>query len=749
MDGLIARGAISSVLAQARASLKHPSRPFTPKTGTRPLFYGDDYRPSSRPSSTFSTDATEFEKPKKKRPSRRRDNQEVEVVTTPISTARGDRPQSSMSEYEPSSGEKAFAASSGPDAKAISDNDDENELTAVSTIEALADRLEELQQHLDGFRAHADQDEAAFATVQAICKATSQIYHDTHLLRDESALGTLAVANAACLSQLFECIEIASGRRVIELTRASITLYVCRLGPLAAFEAPVVHAAKLLFLQSKDPINDDHFCHVAVVETLVGVLSDASSSKKGPLSMQLLIYVAGTLKNASSTTRMVSLLATNGAISILKAILHLHVRHDGSRGGENPVAQLLVQVTAILRNLAVHKSCHKQFWHWHVTEALCALLPLYPSHLELMLNISRVLSKLTLHEAGRTPINRSPDILGDLVALLDLSSSGAPHRFQAALLVRLCFVLGNLTASNEKNRKLLAVSHRAVSILVRTLQQYGRLYVQQTSSSTKRALHDTCDNEDDDDEEDDESMDVLVKLMRLLANISINATAGAIAAASPGLDCLFELLAHATACGHDELQLNIVSCLTNLSFYASPTDSAPNVVTAHRIELATALCPGLVDPNEEMVVEVARALGNLARFPDVLAHLVQTQSFEIILALLQHPSKLVVSSVCGILMNAALDGPSRKALLSLQAREALTTLFRSVGLTDVACSTLICKALYNLGLQATTKFATQPAGRLLLSTLEELSESTLDVEPETPLADFVGVARALTRSLLA
>ncbi|KDO33447.1 hypothetical protein SPRG_02254 [Saprolegnia parasitica CBS 223.65] len=749
MDGLIARGAISSVLAQARASLKHPSRPFTPKTGTRPLFYGDDYRPSSRPSSTFSTDASEFEKPKKKRPSRRRDNQEVEVVTTPISTARdNDRPQSSMSEYEPRCGEKASPSSRGLDAKATSDDmNDENELAPVSTIEALADRLEELQQHLDSFRAHADQDEEAFATVQAICKATSQVYHDTHLLRDESALGALAAANAACLSQLFECIDVAAGRSVIELTRASITLYVCRLGPLDAFEDAVVHAAKLLFLQSKDPTNDDHFCHVAVVETLVGVLSDASSSKKGPLPMQLLIYVAGTLKNASSTTRMVSLLATNGAISILKAILHLHVRHDGSRGGENPVAQLLVQVTAILRNLAVHKSCHKQFWHWHVTEALCALLPLYPSHLELMLNISRVLSKLTLHEAGRSPINKSPDILGDLVALLDLSSSGAPHRFQAALLVRLCFVLGNLTASNEKNRKLLAVSHRAVSILVRTLQQYGRLYMQQ-SSSTKRAPHDTDEDDDDDEEdEDDESMDVLVKLMRLLANISINATAGAIAAASPGLDCLFELLSHATQCGHDELQLNIVSCLTNLSYYASPTESAPNVVTTHRIELATALCAGLVDPNDEMVIEAARALGNLARFPDVLAHLVQTQSFEMLLALLEHPSKLVVSSVCGILMNAALDGPSRKALLSLQARDALTTLFRSVGLTDVACSTLVCKALYNLGLQSTTKsFATH---RLLLSTLEELSESTQDAEAGTPLAEFMGVARALMRSLLA
>ena len=41
-------------LFQARASLKNPSRPFTPADNSRSLFGGTDYRPSSRPSSSFS-----------------------------------------------------------------------------------------------------------------------------------------------------------------------------------------------------------------------------------------------------------------------------------------------------------------------------------------------------------------------------------------------------------------------------------------------------------------------------------------------------------------------------------------------------------------------------------------------------------------------------------------------------------------------------------------------------------------------
>ncbi|KAF4325326.1 hypothetical protein BBO99_00000420 [Phytophthora kernoviae] len=50
MDACIARGGIS----HARASLKNPSRPFTPQSSARPLFHGDDYRPGSRPSSSYT-----------------------------------------------------------------------------------------------------------------------------------------------------------------------------------------------------------------------------------------------------------------------------------------------------------------------------------------------------------------------------------------------------------------------------------------------------------------------------------------------------------------------------------------------------------------------------------------------------------------------------------------------------------------------------------------------------------------------
>ena len=46
---------ISSIIADARASLKNPSRPHTPAEHNRTLFTGSDYRPNSRPASSYSS----------------------------------------------------------------------------------------------------------------------------------------------------------------------------------------------------------------------------------------------------------------------------------------------------------------------------------------------------------------------------------------------------------------------------------------------------------------------------------------------------------------------------------------------------------------------------------------------------------------------------------------------------------------------------------------------------------------------
>lgn len=83
----------------------------------------------------------------------------------------------------------------------------------------------------------------------------------------------------------------------------------------------------------------------------------------------------------------------------------------------------------------------------------------------------------------------------------------------------------------------------------------------------------------------------------------------------------------------EELVLNLVSAITNLSFYNTPTDEPPvpfsgtgvelssfgvtNIMHMHRLRITRMLAPLLFHDNHEAAVESARAFGNFSRDPEV------------------------------------------------------------------------------------------------------------------------------------
>ena len=79
--------------------------------------------------------------------------------------------------------------------------------------------------------------------------------------------------------------------------------------------------------------------------------------------------------------------------------------------------------------------------------------------------------------------------------------------------------------------------------------------------------------------------------------------------------------------------LNLVSAITNLSFYNTPTDEPPvpfsgtgvelssfavtNIMHLHRLRITRMLVPLLFHDNQEAAVESARAFGNFSRDTEV------------------------------------------------------------------------------------------------------------------------------------
>ncbi|RLN87762.1 hypothetical protein BBJ28_00016013 [Nothophytophthora sp. Chile5] len=511
--------------------------------------------------------------------------------------------------------------------------------------------------------------------------------------------------------------------------------------------AQVIRLGKTLFMLSKDSANDGHFCNVRYVEAILHAIARSSNQASLPhkngdesltlldesrelFPMKMLIYAAGTLKNISNADdKMAKLLATNRAIAILSDTLVWRV--DGAAKCKE-VAQFLVQTTGILRNLSISKSYHKQFVEAQVPARLCSMIPAFLEHQELMVNVSRILSKLTLHELPRAQINQQSANVQNLVAIVDhrrnswLSLVDQQHsemRFQDLLFIRMFFVLGNLCAGNDHNRSLIALDFSGISLLLEVLRFYAARYCDERSNSANHE-QERQEEEDRGATTGEQAMEVLIKLVRVLANLSINADVGAQLNGREELAPLLEILEVAQRVGDEELMLNAVSCITNVSYYSSvssfesKTSSKTTVanrgycfVESNRVVITQLLSRILLDRNEEAVVEATRAFGNLSRFKDVLECMGELRVLDCLVVLLDHSNREIVHTVCGVLMNAALDQCTRHALLAVRpiaddgaidVRSLLIGIVECAAADDLEMTLIACKALYNLLLSKDT-----------------------------------------------
>ncbi|CAM9438976.1 unnamed protein product, partial [Discosporangium mesarthrocarpum] len=420
---------------------------------------------------------------------------------------------------------------------------------------------------------------------------------------------------------------------------------------------------------------------------------------------------------------------------------------------------LLSKVAAVLRNLAVDKVHTQRFLGVGAASSLCSLLIPFSGHHEVVLNTARVLAKLSLHESVRRELNADPNNTRDLLATLvdqgqGLGPTHGPRNAQRlATCVRVAFALGNLTSTNDDNRKLVGIRFGGIFTLPRLLRTAADLYLSalRQLSPSLCATHDSLE-------------EVLVKTVRLMANIGINHDVGRQLGLCPEVAVLEPLLR--IPCPGEELLLNVVSLVTNLSFYGRgggwgcPTGGDVARLLSRRHPGGSSLCRHLVKvllhPNEEAVTEAARAFGNFSRDGDARCAMGRHRADEVLVVLLGHPSRDVVFAVVGALVNLAAD-KRHKSLLwgqELRAGEQLGRLVRRAGLADVGMATIACQALHNLLLEPLPPGgADEVVGGLesrerLWWTLHELlCAAGAGEEGEGAYEHFVAAASAVQRAL--
>jgi hypothetical protein len=462
-------------------------------------------------------------------------------------------------------------------------------------------------------------------------------------------------------------IEAKPPTGLLRLALAGFTL-------LDGARAPAAYTTivRALFKLSKDEKQDDAFRTEKLLDPILQVLS---AGRRLSTSTELPVYLAGVLKNVSHSAENQAFLAQQGAIRVLTEMM---LREDLAETKEKAAA-VLVQVMATLRNLAVKPQHHKQFIAFHTLPALLKVCERYLQHRELLANVARILAKLSLHQAPC-------EVLAANAHVQTLAHVLEQHLECPSLVLRLTFVLGNLTAKNDQVREhFMSGTCGGAALLPRALEMY------QAKESEHRRGGNAAGAK--------EAEEVLVKVVRLLANVSISASIGRDCCASaPVVSPLLDLLGSKTIAEAEELVLNVVAAITNLCFYDLPENL---LFSAENKQLLCRLFRPLLleNYNPEALVEAARALGNITRHEDARRVLLQLRVDEVLVILLEHSNRDLVFFLCGVLVNLAADSVCAQRLAQLKVVAKLVELLEDAA-DDPELLLCASKVLANLTLDA-------------------------------------------------
>lgn len=513
---------------------------------------------------------------------------------------------------------------------------------------------------------------------------------------------------------LMDARDLKETKSIFRLARCALALLPVEAAtkgvPISGVQAAYQNIAQVLFKFSQKEGHDSDFLTERLIEPLVEVLeSDATTCA----SVDLRVYVVGVLKNVSNDTSNQKFLAQRGAIASLFRLME-----SKQLNGSSKEAQLLIQVTAALRNLTT--SQHKHFLQEDRLNAFTRVMALFPSHVELLTNIARALAKLTLHNSACEALAKSDAHVRQIAKTLSTNSDSA------ALVLRLAFVLGNLTERSDRLRVVFAFDCEGTSLVPQLLAKYWQKDRQLARLDLEKEQAKASGSQ--------EVEEVLVKLVRLLANIAISASAGStLASSSAVVDPLLDMLGAKRIGDSEELVLNVVAAVTNLLFYDVPSNLL--FQEDNKQLLCRLLRPLLLESyNVEALVETTRALGNLSRHADARRCMASLRLDEILVILLDHDDRDLVFYACGALVNLAADPDCTPRLISSSpAVPKLAKLLGDAPSDDPALQLVAVKVLTNLSLdpQAAWPASDVEAVRAILDQLIGENEELPDAK-ESP-----------------
>ncbi|XP_004422246.1 PREDICTED: armadillo repeat-containing protein 2 [Ceratotherium simum simum] len=502
--------------------------------------------------------------------------------------------------------------------------------------------------------------------IETVCAACTQLHH---ALEEGNMLGNKFKRRSILLKTLYKLVDVGSDLLSLKLAKIILALKVSRKN--------LLNVCKLIFKISRSEKNDSLIQNDSILESLLEVLRTEDLQT----NTEAFLYCMGTIKFISGNPGFLNEMISKGTVEILMNLIKQINEKAKKCGTCSPNSgHLLVQMTATLRNLVDSPLARSKLLSISALPQLCAAMGQHMGDKDVCTNIARIFSKLTSYHDCCVALASCSRCYALFLTLIN------KYQQKQDLVVRIVFILGNLTAKNNQAREQFSKEKGSIPTLLSLFRTFYQLDLQ----SEKRVGE--GDQQPQVQRPPAQVEDVLIKLTRLLANLAIHPGIGpALAANRHVVGLLLATLEYKSIDDCEELVINTTATINNLSYYRVKN----SIIQDQKLYIAELLIKLLVSKNMDGILEAVRVFGNLSQDHDICDFIVQKNVHKFMIALLDAKHQDICFSACGVLLNLTVDKDKRIILKEGGGIKKLVDCLRDFGPTDWQLACLVCKTLWN------------------------------------------------------
>ncbi|KAM5325040.1 armadillo repeat-containing protein 2 isoform 2-T2 [Glossophaga mutica] len=524
--------------------------------------------------------------------------------------------------------------------------------------------------------------------IEMMCAACTQLHH---ALEEGHMLGNKFKRRSILLKTLYKLVDVGSDPLSLKLAKIILALKVSRKN--------LLNVCKLIFKISRNEKNDSLIQNDSILESLLEVLRREDLQT----NTEAFLYCMGAIKFISGNSGFLNEMVSKGAVEILMNLIKQINENTKKYSTYLPNSgHLLVQMTAALRNLVDSPLARSKLLSVGALAQLCTVMEQYMSDKDVCTNIARIFSKLTTYHDCCVALANCPRCYALFLNLIN------KYQKKQDLVVRIVFILGNLTAKNNQAREQFFKEEGSIPTLLSLFRTFYKLDVH-----PKRRVGEG-DEQSKAQEPQVQVEDVLIKLTRVLANLAIHPGIGPVMATNPYIvGLLLATLEYRSIDDCEELVINTTVTINNLSYYQVKN----SVIQNKKLHIAELLLKLLMSNNMDGLLEAVRVFGNLSQDHDVCDFIVEKNVHKFMIALLDAGHQDICFSACGVLLNLTVDKDKRVILKEGGGIKKLVECLRDFGPTDWQLACLVCKTLWNFSenmTNASSCFGDEDANTLLV-----------------------------------